>query len=390
MAIKPIVRQGVLQQLPVPPLEDVQRLHHVRETAPSWAAETAGRCPKIPRRRTVGRRRLPSGKFLYRCRKDYRQPVRQRPTDILLLDSNDCTGAEWGNSPRGPLMAVTASQRHAAEIARRLAKTYPDAACSLDFQSPLELLVATILAAQCTDVRVNLVTKTLFRKYPTAAHYARAEPRGVGTGHPDDRLLPQQGKEHPELLPHPAGAVRWPACPKKMEELVQLPGVGRKTANVVLGTAYGIAVGVVVDTHVARVSRRLGLQPEKDPEKIEKDLMGQFARKEWIVLSHRMIYHGRRCCTARNPKCRRVPLGIALPEDRGVDGRMSPADGFYFRARIKNCRPMIRQASGTRRYIPTRKRPSAGCRRWCKAGTWGYSPRSRNPGSEESRPANDR
>jgi len=215
-------------------------------------------------------------------------------------------------------MSATAdAKRHAAKIARRLAEHYPDATCSLDFRSPLELLVATILSAQCTDVRVNLVTKTLFRKYPTAADYARAslaelerDIQSTGFFHNKAKSIQNCCRA---LVERYDGGV-----PNDKERLVHLAGVGRKTANVVLGTAYGVAVGVVVDTHVARITRRLGLTTEKNPEKIERDLMGQFAQKEWIALSHRLIEHGRRCCTAKKPKCDECPLNPLCPRI-GVD-----------------------------------------------------------------------
>jgi endonuclease III len=204
------------------------------------------------------------------------------------------------------------TKRHAAKIARRLAEHYPDARCSLDFQSPLELLVATILSAQCTDVRVNLVTKTLFRKYPTTAHYARAKLSDLERDIQSTGFFRNKAKSIQNccrmLLEQYDGQV-----PKDIDKLVELPGIGRKTANVVLGTAYGISTGVVVDTHVARISRRLGLSRQKDPEKIEKDLMGQFPEGEWIALAHQMIHHGRRCCTARNPKCNECPLLSLCP-----------------------------------------------------------------------------
>ncbi len=210
-------------------------------------------------------------------------------------------------------MTDTAAKRHAAKIAQRLAAAYPEARCSLDFRSPVELLVATILSAQCTDVRVNQVTKTLFRKYPTAADYAKTDQEQLERDIQSTGFFRNKAKSIREccrtLLEKYDDKV-----PKDMESLVQLPGVGRKTANVVLGTAYGIAVGVVVDTHVARISRRLGLTAEKDPAKIERDLMAQFAEKDWIVLSHELILHGRRCCTARNPKCPECPLDSLCPK----------------------------------------------------------------------------
>lgn len=210
-------------------------------------------------------------------------------------------------------MIDTAAKRHAAKIARQLAAAYPDAVCSLDFASPLQLLVATILSAQCTDVRVNIVTKSLFAKYPTAAHYARVAPAELERDIQPTGFFRNKAKSIQNccktLLEKYDGEV-----PKEMDKLVELPGVGRKTANVVLGTAFGIAVGVVVDTHVNRIARRLGLTTEKDPVKIERDLMAQFAEKEWIALSHRLIQHGRRCCTARKPKCDECPLESLCPK----------------------------------------------------------------------------
>jgi endonuclease-3 len=207
---------------------------------------------------------------------------------------------------------VSDAKRHAAQVVRRLGRQYPDATCSLDFQTPLELLVATILSAQCTDDRVNRVTKGLFRKYPTAADYASALLSGLerdiqSTGFFRNKARHIQGCCR-ALVERYDGKV-----PKQIEELTELPGIGRKTANVVLGTAFAIASGVVVDTHVARVSRRLGLTRQKDPEKIERDLMELVPKREWIALSHRMIQHGRRCCTARKPNCPDCPLLSICP-----------------------------------------------------------------------------
>lgn len=186
----------------------------------------------------------------------------------------------------------------------------PPALC---FHSPLELLVATILSAQCTDVRVNLVTKELFCKYRSAADYAKARLPELERDIQSTGFFRNKAKSIQEccriLLEQHDGEV-----PRDIEELVVLPGIGRKTANVVLGTAYGIASGVVVDTHVTRVSYRLGLTKEKDPKRIEKDLMGLFPRKDWIMLSHRMIHHGRRCCIAHNPKCSECPLASLCPK----------------------------------------------------------------------------
>ena len=215
------------------------------------------------------------------------------------------------------MATVSDAKRHAAQVVRRLGRQYPDATCSLDFQTPLELLVATILSAQCTDDRVNRVTKGLFRKYATAADYASAPLSGLerdiqSTGFFRNKARHIQGCCR-ALVERYHGKV-----PKQIEELTELPGIGRKTANVVLGTAFAIASGVVVDTHVARVSRRLGLTRQKDPEKIERDLMELVPESQWIALSHRMIQHGRRCCTARKPNCPDCTLLSICPRI-GVD-----------------------------------------------------------------------
>ncbi len=210
-------------------------------------------------------------------------------------------------------MAVDAeAKRHAAEVVRRLRRQYPDATCSLDFQTPSDLLVATILSAQCTDERVNQVTKELFRKYPTAGHYASAPPADLERDIQSTGFFRNKARNIKDccqaLLEQHDGKV-----PKQIEQLTVLPGIGRKTANVVLGTAFGIASGVVVDTHVGRISRRLGLTRQKNAEKIERDLMDLIPQKEWIALSHRMIQHGRRYCTARKPNCEDCPLKSICP-----------------------------------------------------------------------------
>ena len=210
------------------------------------------------------------------------------------------------------MAAVADAKAHTAKVVRRLRREYPDASCSLDFRTPLELLVATILSAQCTDERVNLVTKKVFRKYPTAAHYASASlpelERDIqSTGFYRNKAKSLKGCCQALVETH-QGKV-----PKEIDILIKLPGIGRKTANVVLGTAYGIASGVVVDTHVARVSRRLGLTQQKNPEKIEQELMQQVPEKQWIALSHRMIRHGHRFCTARRPRCDDCPLASVCP-----------------------------------------------------------------------------
>jgi endonuclease-3 len=189
---------------------------------------------------------------------------------------------------------------------------YPRAKCTLDFVNPLELLVATILSAQSTDVRVNIVTKDLFRKYKTALDYARARPpvlekdiHATGFFRSKTKSLIGAGRA---LAEKHGGEV-----PQTMEELVELPGVGRKTANVVLGNAFGQAVGIVVDTHVTRVAGRLGLTRHVDPVKIEADLIKVVPQKEWVKFSHRLIQHGREICIARKPKCSECLLNELCP-----------------------------------------------------------------------------
>ncbi len=210
-------------------------------------------------------------------------------------------------------MASTATARtHAARVDRKLAQLYPDAHCSLDHHSPLELLISTILSAQCTDERVNIVTKDLFQRYRTAADYARAPLAQLEKSIQSTGFFRNKAKNIKAccqtLLDRYDGEV-----PRDLESLVVLPGVGRKTANVVLGSGFGIASGVVVDTHVGRLSGRLGLTQSKDPIKIEQDLMRELPRDEWVNFSHRMIQHGRRVCLARKPRCEVCALADICP-----------------------------------------------------------------------------
>jgi endonuclease III len=188
------------------------------------------------------------------------------------------------------------------QIIAGLQKTYPDAHCELNYSNPLELLIATILSAQCTDKRVNIVTGELFRKYGTAADYANARPAELEQAIRTTGFFRNKAKSIQaccrKLVERHGGKV-----PQTMEELRQLDGVGRKTANVVLGNAFNINVGVVVDTHVARLSQRLGLTRQKDPEKIEQELMKLVPQDQWTMFSHWLIWHGRRRCDARNPDC---------------------------------------------------------------------------------------
>jgi endonuclease-3 len=188
------------------------------------------------------------------------------------------------------------------ETIARLKSAYPDARTALDWSNPLELLVATILSAQTTDVRVNSVTPDLFAKYPTAADLADAEPTELEetirpTGFFRNKAKSLQGMARALVEDH-GGEV-----PPAMEDLVALPGVGRKTANVVLGNAFSIDEGVVVDTHVRRLSNRFGFTSQSDPEKIERDLIRTVPKEDWTVFSHLLILHGRSICKARKPAC---------------------------------------------------------------------------------------
>jgi len=207
---------------------------------------------------------------------------------------------------------ATKKQERAAEILVRLKRMYPKAKCTLDYTNPFELLIATILSAQSTDVRVNIVTKSLFRKYPNAAAFAAAAQPAMErdirqTGFFRNKAKAVIGASKSIMEKH-GGEV-----PRTMEELTALPGVGRKTANVVLGNAFHLPVGVVVDTHVTRVSGRLGLTAHSDPVKIEQDLMKLIPQKEWTIFSHRLIAHGRKICVARKPKCRECFLNDVCP-----------------------------------------------------------------------------
>jgi endonuclease-3 len=188
------------------------------------------------------------------------------------------------------------------KIVTALDRTYPEVRCELNHAYPLQLLVATILSAQCTDKRVNLVTKELFKKYRSAADYASAPLAELESAIRTTGFFRNKAKNIQaccrKLVELYDGQV-----PRTMEELTQLNGVGRKTANVVLGNAFGINVGVVVDTHVARLSNRLGLTKQKPPEKIERDLMLLVPQKQWTLFSHWLIWHGRRRCSARKPDC---------------------------------------------------------------------------------------
>jgi endonuclease-3 len=203
-------------------------------------------------------------------------------------------------------------KNRASRIVRRLKRSYPEATTALQHSNPLELLIATILSAQCTDERVNLVTPELFKRYKSAAEFAAAKPSELESMIRSTGFFRAKTKSilrcTSKLVEKHGGNV-----PDTMDELVQLPGVGRKTANVVLGSAFGKSEGVVVDTHVKRLAGRLGLTRHENPEKIEQDLMTIVPRKDWTIVSHLLIWHGRKICHARKPKCPECPVNDLCP-----------------------------------------------------------------------------
>jgi endonuclease III len=204
------------------------------------------------------------------------------------------------------------SKSRISSILAILKKSYPEASCSLTFRTPHQLLVATILSAQCTDERVNAVTPGLFKKYKTPADFALADIAELENDIRSTGFFRNKAKaikESSQILMRDYNG----KIPDKLEELVELPGVGRKTASVVLGAAFGKAEGIVIDTHVARLSFRLGLTKENNPLKIEKDLMAVISKKDWIDISHLLIAHGRAVCKARRPDCIKCPLKKICP-----------------------------------------------------------------------------
>jgi len=207
---------------------------------------------------------------------------------------------------------LEARKKRTREIIRKLKRAYPDAKCSLNHTNPFELLVATILSAQCTDDRVNIVTADLFRKYRGPQDYLKVAPRELekdiqSTGFFRNKTKSIQGTSK-MLLDAYNGRV-----PQTMDELLELPGVARKTANVVLGNAFDIKAGVVVDTHVTRLSHRLALSEAKTAEKIEQDLIPIVPKKDWVIFPHLLISHGRKICKARNPLCAECPVEKLCP-----------------------------------------------------------------------------
>ena len=232
--------------------------------------------------------------------------------------------------------------RHAraSELLRILRTTYPDAHCELDHHGAFQLLVATILSAQCTDVRVNMVTPALFKKYPDARALSSAKQEDV------EDLVRSTGffrNKAKNLIAAAKALVREhdSEVPIALDALINLPGVGRKTANVVLGNAYGIEAGVVVDTHVARLSKRLGLSKHTDPVKIEKDLIKQIPQDAWTLWSHLLIWHGRRRCPARKPDCTHCEVRGLCPS-----------------ADVPAIRPKLKSSAGRARQAKRAKRPA--------------------------------
>ena len=218
------------------------------------------------------------------------------------------------------MLSESPTPDYVTEIIARLRAAHPDAHCALDYETPLQLLAAVILSAQCTDERVNLTTPALFARYPTAEALAAADPaeleaivRPTGFYRNKARFLREAAAR---LLAEYNGEV-----PPEMDALLSLPGVARKTANVVRGEVYGLADGITVDTHVKRLAARLGLTTETDPVKVERDLMALIPRASWIEIAHLLIWHGRRLCTARKPNCPACPLNDICPSSSVAGGQ---------------------------------------------------------------------
>ncbi len=262
-----------------------------------------GRQDKIALSRPTASRPKPTSAAKRKPAKPLRKPVAKhskaiakavtKPVSILAKGDNK------GYNPIAP--------ERVNEILKRLDKRYPNVVCALHHKNAWELLVATILSAQCTDVRVNMVTPILFKKYPTPQHFAALKPEEL---EPDIRTTGFFRNKSKSIVGAAKRVVEefGGEVPHTMEELLRIPGAARKTANVVLGSWFKIAAGVVVDTHVRRISRRLEFTRNQDPEKIEQDLMKIIPREKWIDYSHQIIHHGRAICIARKPKCAECPL----------------------------------------------------------------------------------
>ena len=236
-------------------------------------------------------------------KKTARVPKPRRSSEQVKLAVIGSTGAKPAKAVKvARAVGRGTDPKRVAAILAKLDEAYPTATCELKHENAFQLLISTILSAQCTDVRVNQVTETLYKKYPNAEAFAHANPGELEqeirpTGFFRNKTKSIMGASK-GIIDNFGGQV-----PRSMEEILTLPGVARKTANVVLGTAYGIASGVVVDTHVLRLSRRLDLTKHEDPKKIEQDLMRVIPEEKWITFSHQLIWHGRRVCVARKPRC---------------------------------------------------------------------------------------
>jgi endonuclease III len=230
-------------------------------------------------------------------------------------ESKQARAPKKARTPRKPRESKQARAARAARIYELLAEEYPDAHCELDYVDAYQLSVATILSAQTTDVRVNLVTPVLFGRYPSVEALANAQQADVeeiirSTGFFRNKAKNIIGFARAVMAEHDG------EIPRTLDELAALPGVGRKTANVILGNAFGVDEGVVVDTHVKRLSARLALTPYEDPIKVEQDLMALFPRERWTMLAHLLIWHGRRVCDARNPRCEACIVSGLCPSSR--------------------------------------------------------------------------
>jgi endonuclease-3 len=254
-----------------------------------------------------------------RVKKKSTKPAKRRAAEEGKLASIGTTGAKPSRAAKvAQAVGRGTDPKRVAAILAKLDEAYPAATCELVHENAFQLLISTILSAQCTDVRVNQVTATLYKKYPNAEAFAHANPseleqeiRPTGFFRNKTKSIMGASKGIIETF---GGQV-----PRTMDEILTLPGVARKTANVVLGTAYGIAVGVVVDTHVIRLSRRLDLTKQEDPKKIEEDLMRVIPKEKWIQFSHQLIWHGRRVCVARTPRCLDCNLeSICYSKDKTV------------------------------------------------------------------------
>lgn len=240
--------------------------------------------------------------------------ARKKATRAKAKPAKPTSGAKAAKQAR----AAGTNPKRVADILAKLDEAYPDATCELNHKNAFELLIATILSAQCTDVRVNQVTETLFKKYPDANAFAYATPSELEqeirpTGFFRNKTKSVMGASK-AILENFGGEV-----PRTMEEILTLPGVARKTANVVLGTAYEIPSGIVVDTHVQRIASRLDLTRNEDPKKIEQDLMQVIPKEKWILFSHQIIWHGRRICQARKPKCTECNLeSLCYAKDKTI------------------------------------------------------------------------